>query len=156
MTTEEIKTLIDQKIAGQGTMVDVGGALPTILKEFADAMANIPAPMPKFDSIPNTGIAVDSIDVFQDAMAIKVGGKVFVRNDGIRTSNDFGSAISRMQTDTGCTVIDIGAIFCEVKTQNYNVSGGRRVIVTGFAVLRCTPDPNPSALRRGIFPINND
>lgn len=36
MTPEEIKTLIDQKIAGQGTMVDVGGALPTILKEIVD------------------------------------------------------------------------------------------------------------------------
>lgn len=36
MTTEEIKTLIDQKIAGQGSMVDIGGALPTILKEIVD------------------------------------------------------------------------------------------------------------------------
>lgn len=36
MTPEEIKNLIDQKIAGQGTMVDVGGALPTILKEIVD------------------------------------------------------------------------------------------------------------------------
>lgn len=36
MTTEEIKNLIDQKIAGQGSMVDVGGALPTILKEIVD------------------------------------------------------------------------------------------------------------------------
>ena len=36
MTPEQIKTLIDQKIAGQGSMVDVGGALPTILKEIVD------------------------------------------------------------------------------------------------------------------------
>lgn len=36
MTAEEIKNLIDQKIAGQGSMVDVGGALPTILKEIVD------------------------------------------------------------------------------------------------------------------------
>ena len=36
LTPEQIKTLIDQKIAGQGTMVDVGGALPTILKEIVD------------------------------------------------------------------------------------------------------------------------
>lgn len=42
MTAEEIKNLIDQKIAGQGTMVDVGGALPTILKEIVD-MAGSPA-----------------------------------------------------------------------------------------------------------------
>lgn len=40
MTTQEIKNLIDQKIAGQGSMVDVGGALPTILKEIVDAVAD--------------------------------------------------------------------------------------------------------------------
>lgn len=42
MTTQEIKDLIASKIAGQGTMVDVGGALPTILKEIVDALGNIP------------------------------------------------------------------------------------------------------------------
>lgn len=36
LTPEQIKNLIDQKIAGQGSMVDVGGALPTILKEIVD------------------------------------------------------------------------------------------------------------------------
>ncbi len=36
MTPNKIKELIDQKIAGQGSMVDVGGALPTILKEIVD------------------------------------------------------------------------------------------------------------------------
>ena len=36
MDAQQIKELIDQKIAGQGTMVDVGGALPTILKEIVD------------------------------------------------------------------------------------------------------------------------
>lgn len=38
MTTEEIKTLIDQKIAGQGNQVDLAGALPTILKEIIDSV----------------------------------------------------------------------------------------------------------------------
>lgn len=33
MNKEQIQALIDAKIAGQGTMVDVGGALPTILTE---------------------------------------------------------------------------------------------------------------------------
>lgn len=44
MTPIEIKNLIDQKIAGQGTMVDVGGALPTILKEIVDMASDTPAP----------------------------------------------------------------------------------------------------------------
>lgn len=38
MTTQEIKDLIASKIAGQGSMVDIGGALPTILKEIVDAI----------------------------------------------------------------------------------------------------------------------
>lgn len=36
MTREEIIALIDAKIAGQGSAVDVGGALPAILKGLAD------------------------------------------------------------------------------------------------------------------------
>lgn len=37
MTKEEIKALIAEKISGQGTAVDVGGALALILNELADA-----------------------------------------------------------------------------------------------------------------------
>ncbi len=43
MTAEEIKNLIDQKIAGQGSMVDISGALPTILKEIVDVAADAQA-----------------------------------------------------------------------------------------------------------------
>ena len=43
MTPTEIKALIAAKIAGQGTMVDAGGALPAILDAIADAIATIPA-----------------------------------------------------------------------------------------------------------------
>lgn len=46
MTPIEIKNLIDQKIAGQGTMVDVGGALPTILKEIVDMASQGSGSMP--------------------------------------------------------------------------------------------------------------
>ena len=38
MTTQEIKDLIASKIAGQGSMVDIGGALPNILDEIIDAV----------------------------------------------------------------------------------------------------------------------
>lgn len=54
MTAEEIKTLIDQKIAGQGTMVDVGGALPTILKEIVDMASQGVKPI-ALSSQPTTG-----------------------------------------------------------------------------------------------------
>lgn len=37
MTKQQIQALIDAKIAGQGSAVDVGGALPTILHEILEA-----------------------------------------------------------------------------------------------------------------------
>ena len=53
MTKEEIKNLIDQKIAGQGSAVDVGGALPKILSEILDAAfagANVQSDWDEADS----------------------------------------------------------------------------------------------------------
>lgn len=44
MTIDEIRALIAQKIAGQGTMVDAGGGLPAILNALCDAIAAIPEP----------------------------------------------------------------------------------------------------------------
>lgn len=42
MTKEEIQALIDAKIEGQGTMVDVGGALPAILSEILNLATQSP------------------------------------------------------------------------------------------------------------------
>lgn len=39
MTTQEIKDLISAKVAGQGSMVDIGDALPAILNGLADIVA---------------------------------------------------------------------------------------------------------------------
>lgn len=44
MTKEEIQALIDAKIAGQGSAVDVGGALPAILSEILNLATAPPAP----------------------------------------------------------------------------------------------------------------
>lgn len=38
MTKEEIKALVSAKIAGQGSMVDIGGALPEIINAIVDAI----------------------------------------------------------------------------------------------------------------------
>lgn len=38
MTKQQIKDLVAAKIAGQGTMVDAGGGLPTILNEIIDLL----------------------------------------------------------------------------------------------------------------------
>lgn len=40
MTKQEIQALIDAKIAGQGSAVDIGGALPTILSEILNMAAS--------------------------------------------------------------------------------------------------------------------
>lgn len=40
MDTNEIKALIDQKIAGQGSMIDIGGALPQILTGIIEAISS--------------------------------------------------------------------------------------------------------------------
>ena len=78
MTTEEIKTLIDQKIAGQGTMVDVGSALPTILKEIVDMAGQggaaplvLTGNLPTGESILN---ACEAVGLTSDAFsALKAG-----------------------------------------------------------------------------------
>lgn len=63
MTKEQIQALIDAKIAGQGSAVDVGGALPAILSEILNlATAQPPAPtdMAKVLVIPNySGIDIE-------------------------------------------------------------------------------------------------
>lgn len=41
MTTEEIKAIIAEKIAGQGNQVDIGGALAEILNAFAENLAEL-------------------------------------------------------------------------------------------------------------------
>ena len=46
MNTQEIKELVAKKIAGQGTMVDVGGGLPAILNAIADALDEIAGDIP--------------------------------------------------------------------------------------------------------------
>lgn len=42
MTKEEMKTLIAEKISGQGNQVDIGGALADVLNELVDAMGGEP------------------------------------------------------------------------------------------------------------------
>ena len=53
MTKDEIKALIAAKIAGQGTNVDAGSVLPTILNGIIDLLPDAPAPTPQdiFDSL---------------------------------------------------------------------------------------------------------
>lgn len=63
MTKEQIQTLIDTKIVGQGNQVDIGGALAEILTELTAASAPI-----EVEDI--TGLTGEQLD------ALEVGAKV--------------------------------------------------------------------------------
>lgn len=59
MTKEQIKSLIDGKIAGQGNQVDIGGALAEVLSALADAAA----PIEVTDITKLTGAQLDALEV---------------------------------------------------------------------------------------------
>ena len=104
--------------------------------------------IPEFDSIPWSGIAVESIDAYQDALAIKVGGKVYVRNQYLTAINDDLGIPAHL----GITLTGKGAIFCESKQVRINTPMAA-IEYNGFAVYSGIASPNPSALTLGIVPI---
>lgn len=59
MTKEQIQALIDAKIAGQGSAVDIGGALPAILS----ALAGAAAPIEVADITALTAAQLDALNV---------------------------------------------------------------------------------------------
>ena len=59
MTKEQIQALIDAKIAGQGSAVDIGGALPDILS----ALAGAAAPIEVADVSKLTAAQLDALNV---------------------------------------------------------------------------------------------
>ena len=59
MTKNEIMALIDAKIAGQGSAIDIGGALPAILS----ALASAAAPIEVDDITALTGEQLDALEI---------------------------------------------------------------------------------------------
>lgn len=93
MTKEEIKALINAKIKGQGSQVDLGGALPTIIEEVLDSIPDIPASASVFqllgypstgDEIPYSQVAAES-GITKQVIEDVVAGKyyAFRSPDGI-------------------------------------------------------------------------
>lgn len=78
MTKEELKALIDAKIAGQGSAVDTGGALPAILSGILDLI-------PGAYSLP---IASDSV-----LGGIKVGENLSITEEGVLSASGGGAEI---------------------------------------------------------------
>ena len=67
MNAQEIRSLIEQKIAGQGTNVDAGGALPAILEALVDAVEES---KPVVIEIKNIGLTNVPISEFLENMEI--------------------------------------------------------------------------------------
>lgn len=81
MTKEQIQALINAKIAGQGSAVDVGGALPSILSEILDlasAAPSIPDPVVVDATLTNGALTVSATDK-SDILAAIADGNYDIR-----------------------------------------------------------------------------
>lgn len=103
MTTQEIKDLIASKIAGQGSAVDAGSALPEILNGIVDAIAAIPEPAPvpegleaditgwQFGQMGEHSLTNEETVLLKNAVRIKLRNDLFLRQSIV--SNEFISSI---------------------------------------------------------------
>lgn len=73
MTKEEIQALINAKIAGQGSAVDVGGALPAILSGIIDLIPAPAEPTHTLEILNGTGD--DPVDAETALSLLKLDGK---------------------------------------------------------------------------------
>ena len=109
MTKEEIQALIDAKIAGQGSAVDVGGALPAILSEILNLATAPKKPVIlTVVSLVEDGTAQDALNALQingqnptfDELAALDYSNVVILNSGqyyiptLYTVSDTGLGIS--------------------------------------------------------------
>lgn len=80
MTKEGIKALVVAKIAGQGSMVDIGGALPAILDAIIDLIPAEPTPY----ELP---VASDEV-----LGGVKVGENLSITEEGVLSASGGGNA----------------------------------------------------------------
>lgn len=74
MTKQEIKDLIAAKIAGQGSAVDVGGALPVILNEILDAIPEVSTVRPAY-------LEMEVVQSFENKTASQAAGIFGINSD---------------------------------------------------------------------------
>lgn len=97
MDKQEIIDAIEKGIAGQGTMVDLGGILPKVLKAIVDALPEggsspiAPEPiisindvgtredMTKSQAAEYLGVTEDELDQIRNQLVIDMGGRVLTR-----------------------------------------------------------------------------
>lgn len=66
MTTTEIKALVAAKVAGQGNMLDVGNALPTILNALCDLVDTMGNELTALENAIATKAETQEIDDFEE------------------------------------------------------------------------------------------
>ena len=83
MTKQEIKALVAAKIEGQGSMVDVGGVLPTIINEIIDLIPE-PQPTPEVQTTFTGTISMGEIIVDATGKPTPKPGDIVEIGDGQR------------------------------------------------------------------------
>lgn len=133
MTTQEIKDLIMSKIAGQGSAVDAGSALPEILNGIVDALENAPTMPDGFivdvDDLHDGDIVSDDrYAIIINAPFLKYAGEWFARINAIPDE-------VRAYIASGADVDEVVAVWgwC-----TYGVTEGT-VEVDGFSVVALAP-----------------
>ena len=96
MTPNEIKNLIDQKIAGQGTMVDVGGALPTILKAIVDMAGGALSPYVLEQDIPSSQPTIIAATRNVSTDAIEIADEEKIKLQPLIENGEWQKAIVRI------------------------------------------------------------
>ena len=81
MTTNEIKTLIQNTIAGQGSQVDIGGKLAEVLNALADAVSGVVSGVDVTDVLTDvpTTISSELYQKIMDAPVLVANGKAYFR-----------------------------------------------------------------------------
>lgn len=100
MTKQEIKDLVAAKIAGQGSMVDVGGALADILNAIADAAfaAATGEPAHVFDSLESAQ------NLTEEQFLAATGGVTFEQLKAATHIKNSGSVLTRLSVSVSTIV----------------------------------------------------
>ena len=98
-TIDELKALVAARIAGQGSAIDIGNALPTLFNEILDALGAVPAAQIQSDwnQADNTKVDFIKNKPTIPAAPLVVDGLTFATGEVTVTSEDM-TAISACMT----------------------------------------------------------
>lgn len=132
MNKEQIKDLIASKIAGQGSAVDAGSALPDILNGIVDAQT----PLSFTIGQDRVELDADTLDEVRKSLALNADGTFFPRNDAVlalsmEDSTTIFSIFSDAADSLHITVSGIEGLWATI-----DVGSGGLAAFTGVALIR--------------------